>query len=123
VSLRMFIIDPSFGEEPDGSYVAFINPVLSNHGGADLLIEEGCLSVPDIRSDVIRPETVSVDYTTLDGEQVHVDADELFARVIQHEFDHLDGLMFVDRLTPLRRRSLDSELKAMARSQKKNRLR
>ena len=117
VSLRLFVIDPTFGDEP-GEFFPFINPVLSNPGKTTVPMEEGCLSVPDIRAEVSRPESISIDFTTIDGEQMHIDADEMLARVIQHEFDHLDGKLFIDRINPLRRKMLNGRLKAIAKQAK-----
>jgi len=120
VPLRLFVIDPTFGEGEEGEAFALINPVLKSHGER-VVCEEGCLSLPDIRADVVRPAKASVDYLTVDGEAVHLEADELLARLIQHECDHLEGILFVDRISPVRRQLLSKQLKAMARSRKKAR--
>lgn len=125
VSSRVLVIDTAFGEGSDdgpGEATAFINPVLSAPSGSTELIEEGCLSVPDIRADVARPVAIGVDYMTLDGETVHIDADDILARVIQHEYDHLDGILFVDRASLVRRRLLSKQLKELARSHKRGRI-
>ncbi len=119
-SLRLFVIDPSFGEQP-GEYVAFINPLISDRRGEDEVIEEGCLSIPDIRAEVERPGEVTIEFTTLDGERMKIEADEMLARVVQHEYDHLDGKLFVDRVGPVRRQMLSGQLKAMARETSKAR--
>jgi peptide deformylase len=60
-----------------------------------------------------------VDYQTIDGEPAHLDADDMVARIIQHEYDHLDGILFVDRISPVRRQLLRKQLKALAKSQGK----
>jgi peptide deformylase len=93
---RFFIVnlqsDPEKGEE-----VVFINPVLSRHKGSDEA-EEGCLSLPGLYADVKRAEHVIIDAYNLAGEAVHIDADGFLARVVQHETDHINGKLFVDRL-------------------------
>ncbi len=85
--------DPAKAEE-----LVFINPVLSKHKGMEEA-EEGCLSLPGLYADVKRPARVTIDAYNLQGEAVHIEADDLLARVVQHEVDHLDGKLFIDRLT------------------------
>ncbi len=93
---RLFIAnlqsDPAKGEE-----LVFINPVLSRHRGS-AEAEEGCLSLPGLYADVKRSEHVIIDAYNLAGEPVHIDAEGFLARVMQHETDHLNGKLFVDRL-------------------------
>ena len=95
---RLFIInlqaDPLAGEE-----FVFINPVITARKGM-AEAEEGCLSLPSLYGDVKRPETVSLNAYSLAGEEVTLDLDGLFARAVQHEIDHLDGVLFIDRLSP-----------------------
>ncbi len=97
---RVAVVDN--GEDPA---IVLINPVIVHRSGT-LRGEEGCLSIPDIFGDVDRAEQVTVETTTLDGERIQIEATELLARVIQHEIDHLDGILFVDRVGPLKRRML-----------------
>jgi len=107
---RLFIVNteacPDAGEE-----MVFINPVLSRPRGTAVQ-EEGCLSLPGLRMDVRRPERVVLDAWTLEGEQVRLDLEGFLSRVVQHEFDHLDGRLFTDRLPDAAsieaRRSLDT---------------
>jgi peptide deformylase len=107
---RLFIVNlearPDAGEE-----LVFINPSLSRPRG-NAVQEEGCLSLPGLRMDVRRPEQVVVKAWTLAGEPFEEDLDGLLARVVQHEFDHLEGRLFTDRLPEAAaiaaRRSLDS---------------
>jgi peptide deformylase len=84
--------DPAKGDE-----MVFINPVLSRHKGS-AEAEEGCLSLPGLYADVMRAEHVTIDAYNLAGESVHLDAEGFLARVIQHETDHINGKLFVDRL-------------------------
>lgn len=89
----------------DGAPVLLIDPKIVDRQG-EVLGEEGCLSIPEIFGEVKRAETVVVETTTLENERVQVEADELKARAIQHEIDHLDGILFLDRLSPLKRQLL-----------------
>ncbi len=122
VSLRLVVLDPTMGDAP-GAAVALINPELETHEGDREALEEGCLSFPDIRADIVRPTTVTVRYTKVDGEIAEIQDDELLARAIQHEYDHLDGVLFVDRMSSIRRRLLSKQLKELSRAHKKSRVR
>ena len=94
---RLFVAnlqsDPEEGEE-----LVFINPVISRPKGLEEK-EEGCLSLPELYGPVKRPETVQVTAYTLRGEEIEAELSGLAARVVQHETDHLDGIMFIDRLS------------------------
>jgi len=93
---RLFIIN--LEAQPDaGEELVFINPTLSRPRGTAVQ-EEGCLSLPGLRMDVRRPQKVMLDAWDLNGEQIHLDLDGLLSRVVQHEFDHLEGRVFTDRL-------------------------
>ena len=89
----------------DGPRV-FINPEIVETSLDQGTYEEGCLSVPEINADVIRPAQVRVQAWNLKGRPFSLDADQLLARVIQHEFDHLNGVLFIDRLNPKKRERL-----------------
>lgn len=91
-------------ETEEQSFV-LINPVIIEREGSTAA-EEGCLSIPDIYGDVKRAARVVVDTQTLEGTIHRIEATELVARAIQHEIDHLDGILFIDRLSPLKRRLL-----------------
>lgn len=95
---RLFIVnlsgDPAIRDEEH----VFLNPVLSQPKGGDEQ-EEGCLSLPGLFAPVRRPERIRINAYNLAGEEVVYDLDDLFARVVQHETDHLDGVLFIDRLT------------------------
>lgn len=123
-SVRLFIFDPNLGESEGDpqEFVAFIDPVIRKKSDDRVLIEEGCLSLPDIRADVERPRTITIDFTDLNGERHTAEVGGMLARVIQHEYDHLEGILFVDRINPVRRSLLGKQLKQLARSQKKNRV-
>jgi peptide deformylase len=96
---RLFIInleaDPAAKDEEH----VFINPVLTGRKGMDER-EEGCLSLPGLYGQVKRPERVDLNAYDLSGREVKMPLDGLFARAVQHEIDHLDGILFIDRLSP-----------------------
>lgn len=93
---RLFVVNTA-GRRGDGEEHVFINPVLSRPRGTAVQ-EEGCLSLPGVRMDVRRPERIVVDAWSLAGQPLRMDLDGLLARVVQHEFDHLEGRLFTDRL-------------------------
>jgi peptide deformylase len=116
-AIRVFVIDSTHEEEdePEGIVRAFINPEILEKSGDEWVMNEGCLSLPEIREDVLRPETIKIKY--LDEEfNEHTESFSGFtSRVIQHEYDHLEGVMFVDYLNPLKRRILKSKLTAISK--------
>ena len=95
--LRLFVVNVSGDPEKKDEEVVFINPVIRNRSGS-AVGEEGCLSLPGLYADVARPETITVEAFDLDGQPFRVKTDDLPARVIQHETDHLDGVLFIDRI-------------------------
>jgi peptide deformylase len=121
---RLFIVNlearPDAGEE-----LVFINPSLSRPRG-NAVQEEGCLSLPGLRMDVRRPEQIVVKAWSLEGEPFEEDLDGLLARVVQHEFDHLEGRLFTDRLPDAAaleaRRSLDTFREVFAGKQSRGEL-
>jgi len=100
--LRFFIVNleakPEVGEE-----LVFINPVISLPRGGSDEAEEGCLSLPGLYGQVVRPKQVRINAYSLDGKEIQTDATGLFARCVQHELDHLDGVLFPDRMSPTAR--------------------
>jgi peptide deformylase len=94
--LRLFVMN-STGRQGEGQEIAMINPVISRPRGNEIA-EEGCLSLPNIHGNVIRAKTIRVNAFTLDGQEINQDFSGYEARIIQHETDHLDGSMFIDRL-------------------------
>jgi peptide deformylase len=96
---RLFVMNTTGKAAEKEQEQVFINPVLSKHKGMKE-DEEGCLSLPGLYAPVRRPERVTVSGYNLAGEKITLDTSGLFARVVQHEVDHLDGIMFIDRLTP-----------------------
>lgn len=108
VSQRVFILDV---EDAEGRRIkrAFINPVLAEKSGS-MVGEEGCLSIPGLYADVKRHARVVFEAVDETGAPFRVEATGLLARAMQHELDHLDGVLFVDRLSLIRRRLLESKL-------------
>jgi peptide deformylase len=96
---RLFVTNLGGGERGPDEELVFINPVLSHPKGTDEG-EEGCLSLPKIYAPVRRPARITVSAFTLQGEEIRQELDGLLARVVQHETDHLDGVLFIDRLSP-----------------------
>ena len=106
---RLIIVD--IGEDDDVEYepLVLFNPeILSSDGEA--VVEEGCLSIPDVTADVKRPERIVVEGIDVQNQPVHIEADGLLARVLQHETDHLNGVLFIDRISGLKRQLLSDEL-------------
>lgn len=111
VSSRVAVVDVSAGEEPDG-VVVLVNPVIEESSGS-LVDVEGCLSIPEITDQVERATEIEVRAHDVHGEPFSLHAEGLLARAIQHEIDHLDGILFIDRLRGLRRERARRRLKRM----------
>ncbi len=118
LSLRLFVVDATSGadEEPElkDFKKVFINPEVVDITGEEWIMNEGCLSLPEIREDVKRPDTVKLRYQ----DENFVPHEEVFTgyagRIIQHEYDHLEGKLFIDYLSPLRKRLLKAKLHNIA---------
>ena len=126
-AVRLFVVDLSpYAEEIAEDYggtipewatgpLALINPEIGPVEEAESeAFEEGCLSIPDLRDEVVRPDLVSLRFLDRAFEPVEMAAGGMLARVVQHELDHLDGVLFVDRVSALRKRMLKRRLKKMA---------
>lgn len=111
---RVIVVDLGDDEETgrEAKLYKLINPVIVESEG-EIEMEEGCLSIPDVREYVRRSESILVSALLPSGEKVEISADGLLAVCIQHEIDHLDGILFIDRLTPLRRELVRSKLKKL----------
>lgn len=103
--LQLFIVNTA-GKRGEGEELVFLNPVISRPKGAETG-EEGCLSLPGVYGDVTRPAEVDFSAYSLKGEAVNIRATGYLARVLQHEFDHLQGTMFFDRMSPTLRTEID----------------
>lgn len=108
----LFVIDlrPMEGFE-DSSPLVMINPVITDMWGEEIGYEEGCLSVPNVREEVFRPEQLHIRYRDANFGEQELEADDFLARVIQHEYDHLRGVFFTDYLRGLRKRLVMPVLK------------
>lgn len=103
IGVRVIVVD---AREDDSAPIALVNPVIVEQSGETERAEEGCLSIPGVTDFVERPVRVVIDGLDRSGEPQRVEADGLLARILQHEVDHLDGVLFFDRLSPLKRRML-----------------
>ena len=119
-SLRIFVVDTSpmaesaNDPELDGFRQVFINPYIVEEWGDPWSFEEGCLSLPNIREEVTRPSTVRIEYYD-ENWDLHEEVYEgIRARVIQHEYDHLDGKLFVDLINPIKRKLLTARLRSIS---------
>lgn len=100
VSQRVIVVDP---HEQDVKPFGLVNPIIVESTSDVERGEEGCLSIPGLKDIVERPAAVVVEGLDADGQPLRIEAEGLLARVLQHELDHLDGVLFLDRLSPLKR--------------------
>ena len=115
VDLNLFIIDISDIEDEGESIHIFINGEIINSSG-ESWFEEGCLSIPDVRLEVKRPEKITFKYQDIDG-NIHTDEIEgLLARAVQHEVDHLNGVFIIDRVPKTSKFTIDKELKVIKKN-------
>lgn len=119
VGLRILIVDGT-GMADIYEYLkdfrrTMINPVLLEESKAACDYSEGCLSVPGIYADVRRPSKIKVEYYNEDFEKVTEEFDKFACRMVQHEMDHLDGNLFVDRVAPIRRKMMSKKLQNISR--------
>ncbi|MCX2744568.1 peptide deformylase [Mangrovivirga sp. M17] len=119
--LRIFVVDgePMEDETTDGFKKAFINPEIIDEDGDDWAFEEGCLSIPGIREDVYRPETVTIKYFDEDWNEHTETYEGVAARIIQHEYDHIEGVLFTDYLSGLKKRLLKGKLNNISKGKVK----
>ena len=108
VSQRIFVVDVE-GEDGERVKLALVNPRMARTNGS-MVGEEGCLSIPGIHADVKRYAGVTFEALNEKGEPVTLRAEGLLARALQHELDHLDGILFIDRLSAIRRKLLEPKL-------------
>lgn len=120
LSIRLFVLDLSpFSEDEEFNKKdkelenykrIFINPIKVKEEGVGWVFNEGCLSIPNIRGDVSRKETITIRYTTQDWEEKEETFSGIKARVIQHEYDHLEGILFTEKLSSLKKKLLKGKL-------------
>lgn len=109
---RFLIADP-VGDPEKREFKVFINPEIVKMMGEIISEEEGCLSVPDFRADVKRAEKIVVNYVDLDMNPVTIEADGMLSIILQHEIDHLNGILFIDRLSALKKQLYKRKVKKL----------
>lgn len=116
-SLRIFTVDTiqsmEEGEEDQGIKKVFINPEITAESGKEYDYEEGCLSIPNIRGDVKRQPKIRITYFDENWNEYDEIYDGLNARVIQHEYDHIEGILFLDHLKPIKKRMIKRKLEKL----------
>ncbi len=126
IPIRLFIVDTSpFAEDEDlneetrtllkGFKKVFINAKMIEETGDEWSFNEGCLSIPDVREDVFRNERITIEYYDEDFEKHTETYYGLIARVIQHEYDHIDGILFTDKITSLKKRLIKGKLNSISK--------
>jgi len=134
-AIQLCVVDVSFDEgPPDFEYtldgkrppldlimpMELVNPEILSTSGADQPYDEGCLSFPDIRGEVMRPPMIEVKYDDADGNSHHLKCDGILARCIQHEVDHLNGILFIDRMSSQVISSIKGPVKKLKKETQKN---
>ncbi|MBX2964613.1 MAG: peptide deformylase [Cyclobacteriaceae bacterium] len=122
-SIRLFVVDGTGLEKDDDEAEegmedfkkAFINPEMLDELGTPWAFEEGCLSIPNIREKILRKETIRIRYYNENWELKEEEYDGMKARIIQHEYDHIEGKLFIDYLTSLKKRMLKGKLTDISR--------
>lgn len=114
VPRRLLVIDIAGKDDPKNPQV-FINPEVVSTGDDVSVYEEGCLSIPDYYADVERPASITVRYLDRKGDQQTIDADGLLATCLQHEIDHLNGVLFIDHISKLKRDMVVRKFTKLAR--------
>src|SRR5690606_1671 len=123
--IRLFVVDGSpFGEDDEDGEgdptlkdfkKVFINPIIIEESGEKWAFNEGCLSIPDINEDVLRPTNVRINYLDESFEEHEEELTGIAARIVQHEYDQIEGKLFVDKLGPLKKAMLKSKLDAISK--------
>jgi peptide deformylase len=116
IPLRLFVVDVSLGRDPKG-LIVMINPQIVMRDGMQLE-EEGCLSVPGFNATVVRPARVMVKGFDRHGQEQTIEGTTLLARAFQHEIDHLDGMVFIDRLRGIKRDMIVRKIQKLRRTGK-----
>lgn len=129
LAIRLFVIDLTpFAEDENYEEIkdelqnfrkVFINAKITEKKGDDWKFNEGCLSIPGIREDVSRPETIVMEYYDENWQFHKEEFSDIRARVIQHEYDHIEGVMFTDYLTPLKKKLIQNKLKNISKGKVK----
>ncbi len=116
LSLRMFVVDGKpMDDELEDFKKVFVNPQMINESGEPWVFEEGCLSIPGIRDDVTRPSIIRLRYFDVEWNEHEEEFEDLRARIIQHEYDHIEGKLFTDYLSGFKKRILKGKLNSITR--------
>ncbi len=121
LAIRVFVVDgspfsdmedlsPREVQELEGFKKVFINPIIIEEFGDEWAFEEGCLSIPGINADVLRKDSLTIEYYNENWELIEEQFSGLPARIIQHEYDHIEGVLFTDLVNPLKKRLLTKKL-------------
>ncbi|MEM8968696.1 MAG: peptide deformylase [Bacteroidota bacterium] len=119
-SLRMFVIDSTPLDEDEGKEGirrVFVNPEILETEGDDFAFEEGCLSIPGIRADVQRPPKLTIQYQDESGQEHTETIEGMPARIVLHEYDHIEGVLFVDHVKGLKKRLMKGKLTNISKGQ------
>jgi peptide deformylase len=119
--IRMLVIDLAKDDQPKAPQI-FINPEIVERSDETSVYEEGCLSIPDYYAEVERPASVRVKFLDADGKEQEVAAEGLLATCLQHEIDHLNGVLFIDHISKLKRDMVVRKFKKLAKDRPANRL-
>jgi len=126
LSLRLFVVDASpFAQDETlsaeestflkGFKKVFINPTILSESGTEWAFNEGCLSIPEVREDVLRKPKIEIEFEDEQFQKQRLTLDGLAARVVQHEYDHIEGILFTDHLSPLKKRLIKGKLNAISK--------
>ncbi len=110
INKKIVVIDLSFGQKENSRFMVLINPEIVEYGEEKDVMEEGCLSFPELFIEVERSKEVKIKAKTLEGEAIEFEADSFLARVLQHEIDHVNGVVFIDRISPAKKLEISNKL-------------
>ena len=120
LGIRLFVIDTEkMDDDKEGIKRVFINPQILEESGEEWAFEEGCLSIPNIRDDVYRKPKIKIQYLDEDWKEQIVEFEGIEARVIQHEYDHIEGVLFTDHLSAFKKTLLKSKLNNISKGKVK----
>ncbi|MBA5629436.1 peptide deformylase [Moheibacter lacus] len=129
LAIRLFIVDltpfaddeeyEDISEELKSFKKVFINPKIIEKKGEEWKFNEGCLSIPGVREDVSRPETIVIEYLDENFKKHKEEISDIRARVIQHEYDHIEGILFTDYLSPFKKKLVQNKLKNISKGKVK----
>lgn len=109
-SMRVIVVDVEHNDNGNRNLIEIINPVIT-HSEGSLKSEEACLSIPGFTAEVVRKSDIVVEGVNRDGKEISIEANDLLSRVIQHEIDHLNGVLFIDRLSRLQRELMKKKVR------------